>query len=122
MITLTEQDVWDYTPPTESLYLSADAPSTFTHLDPATTYIIGGLVDHNRFKNMTLEHAAQHGIPTAQLPLLGIPREQGGIELKGRKVMTVVCVFDMLSTYLKTGDWKEAMLQVLPKRLLPEEE
>lgn len=48
------------------IYLSADAEETMTELDPSCLYVIGGIVDRNRYKNLTLEKANRLGIRTAK--------------------------------------------------------
>lgn len=35
------------------VYLSADSPNILTHLEPGTVYVVGGLIDRNRFKGIT---------------------------------------------------------------------
>jgi tRNA (guanine9-N1)-methyltransferase len=56
--------------PTESLvYLTADCEETIQQLDPTKTYIIGGIVDRNRHKNITANKAKAQGIPCARLPI-----------------------------------------------------
>jgi hypothetical protein len=91
------------------VYLTADSTNVIDEITQGTTYIIGGLVDHNRYKvclvndlsllvlsfagligvcfgekNLCLEHAEAQGLRHAQLPL--------GVYLSAmstRKVLTV---------------------------------
>ena len=37
------------------IYLSADAEEVLTELDPSYLYVIGGIVDRNRYKNLTFD-------------------------------------------------------------------
>jgi tRNA (guanine9-N1)-methyltransferase len=66
------------------IYLSGDSPNVLTSLDEGTTYIIGGIVDHNRYKSLCLDKAEAMGIAHAQLPIGEyLP------EMLSRKVLTV---------------------------------
>lgn len=54
----------------ESLvYLTADAETILDDLDPKKIYIIGGLVDRNRWKGLTMKKAQEQGIQAARLPI-----------------------------------------------------
>lgn len=54
----------------ESLvYLTADSENVLDELDPKSIYIIGGLVDRNRWKGITMNKANEQGIKTAKLPI-----------------------------------------------------
>ena len=48
---------------------SADSPNELGDLDPGKAYIIGGIVDRNRHKNLCAGKAAEQGIATARLPV-----------------------------------------------------
>nr|AFK46731.1 unknown [Medicago truncatula] len=47
------------------VYLTADSEDVLEELDLKKIYIIGGLVDRNRFKGITMEKAQEQGIRTA---------------------------------------------------------
>lgn len=51
------------------VYLTADSETVLDDLDPENIYIIGGLVDRNRFKGITMTKAQEQGIKTAKLPI-----------------------------------------------------
>nr|ABN05883.1 tRNA (guanine-N1-)-methyltransferase [Medicago truncatula] len=51
------------------VYLTADSEDVLEELDLKKIYIIGGLVDRNRFKGITMEKAQEQGIRTAKLPI-----------------------------------------------------
>lgn len=51
------------------VYLTADAETILEDLDPKKLYIIGGLVDRNRWKGITMKKAQEQGIQTAKLPI-----------------------------------------------------
>ncbi|KAF8638591.1 hypothetical protein AX17_002132 [Amanita inopinata Kibby_2008] len=93
------------------VYLTADAEQELTELSPDETYIIGGICDHNRYKNLCLNKANDSGIRTARLP---IGRYMSS--LPTRKVLTVNQVFEILVKWVETRNWEEALFSVMPKR------
>lgn len=66
------------------VYLSSDSDNVLHELDPNAVYIIGGLVDHNHHKGLSLQRAEENGLKTARLPL------SEHIEMKTRSVLTIV--------------------------------
>lgn len=69
--------------PANTVYLSADAPETLLTLKEGETYIIGGLVDRNRHKNLCRNEAERLGLRTARLPI------DDYFKLTGRKVLAI---------------------------------
>jgi tRNA (guanine9-N1)-methyltransferase len=51
------------------VYLTADSNNVLEELDLKSIYIIGGLVDRNRFKGITMDKAKEQGIKSAKLPI-----------------------------------------------------
>lgn len=51
------------------VYLTADSEIVLDELDSKAIYIIGGLVDRNRWKGITMKKAKEQGIKTAKLPI-----------------------------------------------------
>ena len=51
------------------VYLTADSETVLEELDLKKAYVIGGLVDRNRWKGITLKKAEEQGIQTAKLPI-----------------------------------------------------
>lgn len=51
------------------VYLTADAETVLEELDPKKIYIVGGLVDRNRWKGITMKKAKDQGIQSAKLPI-----------------------------------------------------
>lgn len=51
------------------VYLTADSDNVLEELDLNKIYIIGGLVDRNRWKGITMKKAQEQGIQTAKLPI-----------------------------------------------------
>ncbi|KAH9854928.1 guanine-1-methyltransferase-domain-containing protein [Lenzites betulinus] len=93
------------------VYLTADTEDELTELKEGETYIIGGIVDHNRYKNLCFNKSKEHNIRSARLPIGTYLSE-----LRTRKVLTVNQTFDILVKWVETRDWKEALYSVIPKR------
>lgn len=51
------------------VYLTADSENVVNELDASKIYIVGGLVDRNRWKGITMKKAEEQGIQTAKLPI-----------------------------------------------------
>ncbi|XP_038062083.1 tRNA methyltransferase 10 homolog A-like [Patiria miniata] len=94
------------------VYLSSESPNLLTELQSDKVYIIGGLVDHNHHKGHCFALAEKHGWSHAQLPISDY------VMLRDRKVLTINHVYEILLAFIKTKDWKEAFLRVLPQRKL----
>ena len=94
----------------ELVYLTADSEHTIETLDKSKVYIIGGLVDRNRYKNLTLNRANEKGIKTARLPIGEY------MKLHSSKVLTVNHVMDILVKYDLYRDWGKAFEAVIPNR------
>lgn len=92
-------------------YLTADSPNMITTLDPEKVYVIGAIVDHNRYKNLCYEKAEQLGIHHCQLPIGEYMKE-----LKSRKVLTVNQVLEILLNWISDHDWRKAFEIVIPQR------
>lgn len=113
-------------PKEQLIYLTADSPNTITSLDSNKVYVIGGIVDRNRYKGLTYDRATNLGIETGRLPI------DDGIKLLSSKVLTVnhgiisffICyiVGNILLTYQTEKDWKEAVLKAIPNRKLQNED
>ncbi|KAJ2659318.1 tRNA (guanine(9)-N(1))-methyltransferase [Coemansia sp. RSA 1200] len=109
-VVLEDAEYLDVFPADRLVYLTADSPNVIESLDPASVYVIGGIVDKNRFPRLTLEKAAAQGIAHAQLPIGKYVR------MATRKVMTVNQIFEMLVRFLAIGDWERAFVDVIPSR------
>lgn len=94
----------------EVIYLSSDSPYTLTELKPYSTYIIGGLVDKNRYKGICYKRATEKGIKTAKLPIGDY------IQMSARSVLATNHVVEIMLRWLELGDWGQAFMQVIPSR------
>ena len=93
------------------VYLTSDSDNTLEHLDDSKIYVIGGIVDRNRLKYATLNQAKELGIETAKLPI------SQHLKLFSTNVLTTNHVFEILLKYRENNNnWKEALVDVLPKR------
>ncbi|KAL1721682.1 guanine-1-methyltransferase-domain-containing protein [Schizophyllum commune] len=93
------------------VYLTADSEVELSELKEDETYIIGGICDHNRYKNLCLNKAKETGIRTARLPI-----GRYLAHMPTRKVLTVNQVVEIMGKWVETRDWEKALLEVMPKR------
>ncbi|KDR84073.1 hypothetical protein GALMADRAFT_236718 [Galerina marginata CBS 339.88] len=100
-----------FVPQSRVVYLTADTEDELVELQPDEVYIIGGICDHNRYKNLCLDKAKESGIRTARLPI-----GRYLASLPTRKVLTVNQVFEILVKWVETKDWEESLYSVIPKR------
>lgn len=73
-------------------------------------YIVGGIVDRNRHKRLTLDKAEVEGIRHARLPI------GAHLKMSGSVVLTVNQVLDILLAWLELRDWKLACERAVPMR------
>ncbi|KAN0131352.1 tRNA (Guanine-1)-methyltransferase domain containing protein [Lactarius tabidus] len=93
------------------VYLTADSSEVLEELKEGETYIIGGICDHNRYKNLCLDKAKESGVRAVQLPIGRFLSH-----LPTRKVLTVNQVFEILVKWVETRDWELSLYAVIPKR------
>jgi tRNA (guanine9-N1)-methyltransferase len=97
------------------VYLSADSENETNDLLKSQVYIVGGIVDRNRFKMITYNKAKELGINHGKLPIGEY------IHLNSSKVMTTNHVFSILSHYHSVEqNWKNAFMSIIPQRKLNE--
>ncbi|ELP84093.1 methyltransferase, putative [Entamoeba invadens IP1] len=92
------------------IYLTAESKNVLESIDEDTYYVIGGIVDHNKFKGLCNEKAEKLGIKTARLPI------SENVVCLGRKVLTVNQVFEILGEFCQCKNWKTALEKVMPQR------
>lgn len=105
---------------TDVIYLTADTDNTIETLETGKTYVIGGIVDRNRYKHLCARKAQELGIPVARLPI--DPSFLDGQKMNARKVLTVNQVFAILVGWTETRDWTEALKRGLPTRKFTSQE
>jgi len=109
-IKITEESFLNVFKHEQIVYLTSDSDNVLNELDKDSVYIIGGLVDHNHHKGLSLKRAEEKGLRTARLPL------SEHISIKTRTVLTIVHVFDILLKVSQGISWQEALIDVLPLR------
>lgn len=92
------------------IYLTADATEEIDKLEIGYCYVIGGIVDRNRYKNLCSEEAKKYGVKTAKFPLKKF------VQLKASPVLTVNQCFEIITNYSKLRDWKKVFEIVIPRR------
>lgn len=95
-------------------------------MDTKVVYVIGGIVDKNRYKGvlrdltlkLCLKEAEKYKIKHARLPI------GEHIDMSTRKVLTInhgthefnLVVVSILSEYANTNDWAATLIKVIPAR------
>ncbi|KAJ3699235.1 hypothetical protein LUZ61_002940 [Rhynchospora tenuis] len=92
------------------VYLTADAEDVLEELDLKSIYIIGGLVDRNRYKRITMDKATEQGIKAAKLPIGNY------LKMSSSQVLTVNQVFEIMLNFIESRDWKSAFFKAIPQR------
>ncbi|CAH9125651.1 unnamed protein product [Cuscuta epithymum] len=92
------------------VYLTADSENVLNEMDPKAIYIIGGLVDRNRWKGITMKKAVEQGIQTAKLPIGDY------LKMSSSQVLTVNQVLEIILKFLEANDWKDSFFEVIPQR------
>jgi tRNA (guanine9-N1)-methyltransferase len=101
------------------VYLSCDSPNVAPENIQTTAgqlvYIIGGLVDHNVYKGLTLGLAQKHGIEHVKLPL------DEYIKMSFGRVLTVNHVFEIMLEASVGASWGDAFFKIIPQRKIKED-
>ena len=64
-----EEDFLSLYGPSKLVYLSADSPNVLSELSSDEVYVVGGIVDRNRYKGLCLNKATELGTRHARLPV-----------------------------------------------------
>lgn len=99
--------------PATIVYLSPDAEEALDEVVETNVYVVGGIVDRNLHKGLTLGAAGGGGARAARLPfdehLPEVPR--------GDRVLTVcACVGVLMGVHAGQG-WREALEKSVPRRV-----
>ncbi|KAI5751220.1 hypothetical protein M8J77_005412 [Diaphorina citri] len=106
-----EQAYLDLFKKEDLVYLTSDSDNIIEELDQSKVYIIGGLVDHNQHKLLTLNKAREENIAHGKLPI------DTYLNMKTRQVLAVNHVFQiLLAISSDKKSWKDALLETLPER------
>ncbi|XP_070498329.1 tRNA (guanine(9)-N(1))-methyltransferase Trmt10A [Chironomus tepperi] len=95
------------------VYLTSESENVLDKFEDGHCYVIGGIVDHNSQKGLTLDLAEKQGIKTARLPLSEY------VSITSRSVLTVNQCFEILLGVSEGKSWKEILMEVLPQRKMP---
>lgn len=94
------------------VYLSADSENTLEKLEDDKIYIIGGIVDKNRHKNICFNKAKEQGIAHAKFPI----KEHVNIGDYSTVLTVNQVLWVLLAVKKHDNDWKSALEETLPKR------
>lgn len=98
------------------VYLTRDSPNVLPESDGIkanmgkTVYVIGGLVDHNSHKRLTIDLALKEKIGHARLPIAE------NIRMSKSHVLTVNHVFELMLLVSQGVTWKSALERIIPQR------
>ena len=79
---------------------ATDSPNILETIDNDKIYILGGIVDRNRYKNITYEKALEQKIETARFPL-----QQYCTINSGTHILTVNHCYDILLSRYNSDNW-----------------
>lgn len=112
----TEEDCFSLFPLEALVYLTPDSEHALEDVDLNKVYILGGLVDESIQKKVTLQKAREHSVKTARLPIQEyMVRRQNGKNYHS-EILTINQVFDILSTYVESQNWPEALKKGVSSR------
>eukprot|EP01126_Amoeba_proteus_P014313 TRINITY_DN16250_c0_g1_i2.p1 TRINITY_DN16250_c0_g1~~TRINITY_DN16250_c0_g1_i2.p1 ORF type:complete len:154 (-),score=44.76 TRINITY_DN16250_c0_g1_i2:100-561(-) len=97
-------------PSEDLIYLSPDSENILIELDHTKVYVIGGLVDHNQLKGLSLRRAREQGISTARLPICEVLCDRANTSLNQNHV------YQILDELAATSNMKETFLKYTPTR------
>jgi len=98
------------------VYLTPDATQALQSLETNTVYVLGGLVDYQARKNITLMQAKKLNCEARRLPIPEYMKRKTDKKYSYSKVLTINQVFAILLKYHETKDWEIALPIGVPKR------
>ena len=98
------------------VYLSADSENEIQTINNEHAYIIGGIVDRNRYKGLCLNKANELHISHGRFPI------DEYIKMSACKVLTTNHTFAILNKFQQVKNWKEAFMEIIPKRKIDNNE
>ncbi|EKE37341.1 hypothetical protein ENUP19_0039G0021 [Entamoeba nuttalli] len=110
LITFEEKKIEEIKNEVQCVYLAAESETVIDNFNKEINYVIGGIVDHNKFKRLCENKANSLNISTARLPI------EQHIECIGRKVLTVNQVFEIIGEQCQTNNWDTTIQKILPQR------
>ncbi|XP_021582674.2 tRNA methyltransferase 10 homolog B isoform X4 [Ictidomys tridecemlineatus] len=109
LLDITEEDCFSLFPLETLVYLTPDSEHALQDVDLNKVYILGGLVDESIQKKVTFQKAQEYSVKTARLPIQEyMVRLQNGKNYHS-EILAINQVFDILSTFLETHNWPEAL-------------
>jgi tRNA (guanine9-N1)-methyltransferase len=103
--------------PLENLvYLTGDSETNMSEFDSTKNYIIGGLIDHNKLKNITLDKAKKEGVMHQRFPMAD------HVKLKMCPILAVNHVASILLRLNEGCSWAESFKQAIPDRKIDDGE
>lgn len=103
-------------PPDRLIYLTGDASDEMGEFETDKVYVLGGIVDHNKLKNITLNKATSLNIKTQRFPIGQF------IQLKTSAILSINHSFELLMRKLNGESWQDAVKNTIPARKIQTEE
>ncbi|KAE8279187.1 tRNA methyltransferase 10-like protein B [Larimichthys crocea] len=115
MMDITEESCLDLFPAETVVYLTPDADAALETVDADKVYVLGGLVDESIQKKLSFSRARELSVHTARLPIDEYMVKKDNAKNFHSKILAVNQVFDILSTFCRTGSWTQALQAWFPQ-------
>ncbi|KAK1444975.1 tRNA methyltransferase TRM10-type domain containing protein [Babesia gibsoni] len=110
--TLEYKSLEEIYPSNAVTYLSADAEEVLEDISDSGIYVIGGIVDRNRLKGISLSRSKQIGASCKRLPI------KEHVKLSQSHVLSITACVSIFLNYTLNRDWHKALVESIPKRKL----